>query len=115
MPRYNFPKIVVTGLGAVTPIGNNLQEYWSGLIEGRSGAAPITKFDATDFKTKFACEVKNYDPLLYMNSKEIQRMDLFTQYAISASAMAIEDSGLNFENIDKERVGVIIGSGIGGM
>lgn len=115
MPRYNFPKIVVTGLGAVTPIGNNLQEYWSGLIEGRSGAAPITKFDATDFKTKFACEVKNYDPLLYMNSKEIQRMDLFTQYAISASAMAIEDAGLNLDNIDKERVGVIIGSGIGGM
>jgi 3-oxoacyl-[acyl-carrier-protein] synthase II len=115
MPRYNFPKIVVTGLGAVTPIGNNLQDYWNGLIEGRSGAAPITKFDATDFKTKFACEVKNYDPLLYMNSKEIQRMDLFTQYAISASAMAIEDAGLNLDNIDKERVGVIIGSGIGGM
>ncbi|HAC16882.1 MAG TPA: beta-ketoacyl-[acyl-carrier-protein] synthase II [Bacteroidetes bacterium] len=115
MPRYNFPKIVVTGLGAVTPIGNNLQEFWNSLIEGKSGGAPITKFDATEFKSQFACEVKGYDPSLHMNFKEAQRMDLFTQYAISSAAMAIEDAGIDFEKLDRERIGVIIGSGIGGM
>ncbi len=115
MPRYNFPKIVVTGLGAVTPIGNNLQEYWNSLIEGKSGGAPITKFDATEFKTQFACEVKGYDPSTHINFKEAQRMDLFTQYAISSAAMAIEDAGIDFDTLDKERIGVIIGSGIGGM
>lgn len=115
MPKYNFPKVVVTGMGAVTPIGNNLNDYWQGLINGKSGGAPITKFDASEFDTKFACEIKNYDPLLHMNKKEIQRMDLFTQYAISAAAMAVEDAGIDFEKCDKERVGVIIGSGIGGM
>jgi 3-oxoacyl-[acyl-carrier-protein] synthase II len=115
MPRYNFPKIVVTGLGAVTPIGNNLQEFWNSLIEGKSGGAPITKFDATEFKTQFACEVKGYDSSLHINFKEAQRMDLFTQYAISSAAMAIEDAGIDFEKLDKERIGVIIGSGIGGM
>jgi len=115
MPRYNFPKIVVTGLGAVTPIGNNLQEFWNSLIEGKSGGAPITKFDATEFKSQFACEVKGYDPGLHMNFKEAQRMDLFTQYAMSSAAMAIEDAGIDFEKLDRERIGVIIGSGIGGM
>ena len=115
MPKYNFPKIVVTGLGAVTPIGNNLEEYWSGLIEGKSGSAPISRFDATDFKTKFACEVKNYDPKLHINHKEVQRMDLFTQYAISTATMAVEDAEIDFEKCDKNRIGVIIGSGIGGM
>jgi 3-oxoacyl-[acyl-carrier-protein] synthase II len=115
MPRYNFPKVVVTGLGAVTPIGNNLTEYWNSLIEGKSGGAPITKFDASDFKTKFACEVKNYDPTLHINFKEAQRMDLFTQYALSSATMAVEDAGINFDELDKNRIGVIIGSGIGGM
>lgn len=115
MPKYNYPKVVVTGLGAVTPIGNNLDEYWNALLSGKSGAAPIQKFDATEFKTRFACEIKNYDPLLHMNRKEIQRMDLFTQYAISSATMAIEDAGIDFEKTDKERVGVLIGSGIGGM
>ncbi|MCX6147398.1 MAG: beta-ketoacyl-ACP synthase II [Candidatus Kapabacteria bacterium] len=115
MAKYNFPKVVVTGMGAVTPLGNTLQEYWNGLINGVSGAVPITKFDASTFDSKFACEVKNYDPLLHINRKEVQRMDLFTQYAMSASAMAIEDSGIDFEVTDKDRVGVIIGSGIGGM
>lgn len=115
MPNYNFPKVVVTGMGAVTPVGNNLSEYWDGLISGKSGAGPITKFDASEYKTRFACEVKNYDPLIYMNRKEYQRMDLFTQYAISSAAMAVEDAGIDFEKTDKERVGVIIGSGIGGM
>ncbi|GAB1372559.1 hypothetical protein MASR1M45_26210 [Candidatus Kapaibacterium sp.] len=115
MPRYNFPKVVVTGMGAVTPIGNSLSEYWNGLIEGRSGGAPITKFDASDFRTQFACEVKNYDPTLHINAKEAQRMDLFTQYALSSATMAVEDANINFDELDKERIGVIIGSGIGGM
>lgn len=115
MSKYDFPKIVVTGLGAVTPIGNNLEEYWNGLLSGKSGAAPITKFDASEFKTRFACEVKDYDPLLYMNRKEIQRMDLFTQYAVSSAEMAVEDSDIDFEKVDTDRVGVIVGSGIGGM
>lgn len=115
MLRYNFPKIVVTGLGAVTPIGNNLEEYWSALLAGKSGAAPITKFDAKDFKTQFACEVKNFDCTPFISIKEAQRMDLFTQYAIAASQMAVDDAKINFENTNRERVGVIIGSGIGGM
>lgn len=115
MPRYNFPKIVVTGMGAVTPIGNSLDEYWNALLEGKSGGAPITRFDASDFKTKFACEVKNFDPTPFINFKEAQRMDLFTQFAISAAQMAVDDAGIDFEKNDRERVGVIIGSGIGGM
>lgn len=115
MPRYDFPKVVVTGMGAVTPLGNTLQDYWTGLINGVSGAGPITKFDSKDYDTKFACEVKNYDPALHINRKEAGRMDLFTQYAMSATAMALEDSALDLESVDKDRVGVIIGSGIGGM
>lgn len=115
MPKYNFPRVVVTGLGAVTPIGNNLEEFRQGLLEGRSGSAPITRFDASDFDTKFACEVKNFDPLPYINRKEVQRMDLFTQFAIASAAMAVEDSGIDFEKTDKNRVGVVVGSGIGGM
>jgi 3-oxoacyl-[acyl-carrier-protein] synthase II len=115
MPRYNFPKVVVTGMGAVTPIGNNLEEYWNSLLEGKSGGAPITKFDASEFKTTFACEVKNFDPTEYINFKEAQRMDLFTQYAMVSASMAVEDAGINFDELDKERIGVVIGSGIGGM
>lgn len=117
MAKYNFPKIVVTGMGAVTPIGNNLEDYWKGLLDGKSGGAPITKFDAEKFKTQFACEVKDYDPLLHLNRKEVQKMDLFTQYAMSSAEMAVADAGLDFGNgtIDNERVGVIVGSGIGGM
>src|SRR5690606_37029632 len=103
------------GMGAVTPIGNNLDEYWKALLEGKGGSAPITRFDASDFKTRFACEVKDYDPELHMTTKEIQRMDLFTQFAMSSAVMAVEDSGIDFEKTDRERVGVIIGSGIGGM
>ncbi len=115
MPKYNFPRIVITGVGVVSPIGNNVEEFWQSMMAGKSGAAPITRFDATDFDTKFACEVKNYDPLLHMNKKEIQRLDLFTQYALSAATMAIEDSGMNLEKVNKDRAGVIFGSGIGGM
>lgn len=115
MPKYDFPKVVVTGMGAVTPIGNTVKEFWQSMMEGKSGAGPITKFDASDFDTKFACEIKNYDPLLFMNRKEIQRMDLFSQYAVSSACMAVEDSEIDFEKEDKERIGVIFGSGIGGM
>lgn len=110
-----IPRVVITGVGAVTPIGNTAAEYWQGMMEGRSGAGPITKFDATHFDTKFACELKNYDPTQHISRKEVQRMDLFTQYAMSCAVMAVEDSGLNVESINQERAGVIFGSGIGGM
>lgn len=115
MPKYNFPRVVVTGLGAVTPLGNTVSDFWNGLLAGKSGAAPITRFDAAEFDTKFACEVKDYDSSLHMNRKEVQRMDLFTQFAISSASMAVEDAGIDFEKINTERVGVIVGSGIGGM
>lgn len=115
MSKHNFPRVVITGIGAVTPIGNNVSDMWQAMLEGKSGAANLTRFDATDFDTKFACEVKNFDPLLYMNRKEIQRMDLFCQFGISAAAMAVEDSGIDFEKVDRERIGAIFGSGIGGM
>lgn len=115
MSKYNFPRVVVTGMGAVTPIGNTLEEYWNGLVEGKSGSANITRFDASNFDTKFACEVKDYDPSLHINRKEVQRMDRFTQFAISAATMAVEDAGIDFEKCNRDRCGVIIGSGIGGM
>ncbi|MFH1049704.1 MAG: beta-ketoacyl-ACP synthase II [bacterium] len=115
MANYNFPRVVVTGMGAVTPIGNTVEEFWNSMMEGKSGGGYLTRFDANEFDTKFACEVKNYDPLLHLNRKEVQRMDLFTQFAISSAEMAVVDSGINFENSNKERIGVIFGSGIGGM
>ncbi len=115
MAKYDFPKVVITGIGAVTPIGSTADDYWRAMMEGKSGSAPIQKFDASEFKTKFACEVKDYDPLLHMTQKEIRRLDLFTQYALSSAEMAIEDAEVNFDKIDKERVGVVFGSGIGGM
>lgn len=115
MPKYNFPKVVVTGLGAISAIGHNKNDFWQGLLEGKSGASPITRFDTTHFDTKFACEITTFDAGQYLNRKELQRMDIFTHYAICAAAMAIEDSGIDFEKTDKERVGVIISSGIGGM
>jgi len=115
MSKTTTPRIVITGIGAVTPIGNSVDAYWNGMMNGVSGAAPITRFDAAEFDTKFACEVKDYDPLLHLNRKEVQRMDLFTQFAMSAAVMAFEDSGLNVEQINLERAGVVFGSGIGGM
>jgi 3-oxoacyl-[acyl-carrier-protein] synthase II len=111
----SIPRVVITGVGAVTPIGNTVAEYWQGMMEGRSGAGPITRFDATHYDTKFACELKNYDPTQHISRKEVQRMDLFTQYAMSCAVMAVEDAGINVEAIDRERAGVIFGSGIGGM
>ncbi|MFT5761982.1 MAG: 3-oxoacyl-[acyl-carrier-protein] synthase II [Polaribacter sp.] len=108
-------RVVVTGLGALTPIGNNIQEYWSGLVNGVSGAAPITYFDATKFKTRFACELKNFKATDFIDRKEARKMDRFSQYAMVASDEAIADSGLNSEDHDPDRIGVIWGSGIGGL
>lgn len=108
-------RVVVTGLGALTPLGNNLNDYWNNLINGVSGAGPITKFDPTNFKTKFACEIKNYDPLDYFDRKEVRKMDPFTQYAMVTADQAIKDSGLDLEKIDRLKAGVIWGSGIGGI
>ena len=108
-------RVVVTGMGAVTPIGIGITEYWKGLIEGKNGVGPITKFDATKFDTKFAAEVKNFNPENYVDKKSIKRMDLFTQYAIAVASMAIEQAAFDFEKIDRDRFGVIFGSGIGGM
>ena len=108
-------RVVVTGLGALTPIGNNIEEYWEALVAGKSGGAPITYFDTEKFKTKFACELKNFDPLDFFDRKEVRRLDRFAQYAIVASDKAIKDSGINLETVDKYRVGVIWGAGIGGL
>lgn len=111
----NIRRVVITGLGAVTPIGNNLEEFWQALLDGKSGANPITKFDTTDFETKFACEIKNFDPADFIDKKSVRRMDSFTQYALSTAIMAVDDSKLDLEKINKERIGVVFGSGIGGM
>ncbi|MDO9275742.1 MAG: beta-ketoacyl-ACP synthase II [Lutibacter sp.] len=108
-------RVVVTGLGALTPIGNNIEDFWNGLVNGVSGAAPITYFDATKFKTRFACELKNFDITQFFDRKEARKMDRFTQYAMVAADEAIVDSKLDLEKIDKDRVGVIWGAGIGGL
>jgi 3-oxoacyl-[acyl-carrier-protein] synthase II len=108
-------RVVVTGIGAITPIGNTVEEYWNALIDGRSGAAPITQFDASLFKTRFACEVKNYNPNDFFDRKEARKLDLFAQYAMVATDEAIADSGLDMGAIDKDRFGVIWGAGIGGL
>ena len=108
-------RVVITGLGALTPIGNTLPEYWGGLLSGVSGAGPITHFDASKFKTQFACELKNFDPLNFMDRKEARKYDRFAQYAIVCAEEAIIDSGLVFEKEDCDRIGVIWGAGIGGL
>jgi 3-oxoacyl-[acyl-carrier-protein] synthase II len=108
-------RVVVTGLGALTPIGNTLSEYWEGLLAGTSGAAPITYFDPTLFKTQFACELKGFDPLEHFDRKEARKYDRFAQYALVSVAEALEDAQLPIDTIDKDRVGVIWGAGIGGL
>ena len=108
-------RVVVTGLGALTPIGNTKEEYWDALVKGKSGAAPITYFNTEKFKTKFACELKNFEVTDFIHRKDARKMDRFTQYAMVASDEAIADSKLDMENIDKLRVGVIWGAGIGGL
>ena len=108
-------RVVVTGIGALTPLGNNLNEYWEALKNGVSGANMITHFDAEKFKTKFACEIKNYDSTKYFDRKEVNKLDLYAQYALITADEAIAHSGLNLEAIDKDRTGVIWASGIGGL
>ncbi|MBO9199086.1 MULTISPECIES: beta-ketoacyl-ACP synthase II [Niastella] len=108
-------RVVVTGIGALTPIGNNLQEYWNGLLNGVSGADFITQFDASKFKTRFACELKNFDPLNFLDRKEARKIDRFTQTAIISSDMAVIDAGINKDNVNVDRVGVVFASGIGGL
>ncbi len=108
-------RVVVTGLGAVTPIGNSVSEYWDSLLKGVSGAGPITLFDASKFKTQFACEVKNFDPLKYFEKKEVRKYDRYAQFAIAAATESVEDAGFDMEAVDKDRVGVIFAAGIGGI
>ena len=108
-------RVVVTGLGALTPVGNNVAETWENLVKGVSGAGPITHFDASKFKTHFACEVKNFNGTDYIDRKELRKMDLYTQYAIAAAKEAVEDSGMDLEKEDLNRIGVIYGVGIGGI
>jgi len=108
-------RVVVTGLGALTPIGNTLPEFWEGLVSGKSGAAPITYFDPSEFKTKFACELKNFNVLEFMDRKEARKQDRFTQYALVATQEAVEDAALPLNTLDKDRVGVIWGAGVGGL
>lgn len=108
-------RVVVTGIGALTPIGNSLQEYWNALINGVSGADFITQFDASKFKTRFACELKNFDPLNFLDRKEARKIDRFTQTAIISSDQAVIDAGINKDNVNVDRVGVVFASGIGGL
>ena len=108
-------RVVVTGMGVISPIGNNLNEYWNSLINGVSGADHITLYDASKFKTKIACEVKGFDVTQFIDRKEARKMDRFVQFGIVASDMAMIDAGLNKDNINPDRVGVIVGSGIGGV
>ena len=108
-------RVVVTGIGAITPLGNNLTDFWNNLLAGVSGADTITNFDASKFRTKFACEVKNFDPTEFMDRKEARKIDRFTQFALVVSDQAMVDAGLNKENINPDRVGVVFASGIGGL
>lgn len=108
-------RVVITGLGTLNPLGNTVEEYFAALDKGVSGAGPITRFDASLFKTRFACEVKNFDPLQFIDRKEARKQDLYCQFAMVASDQAVADSGIELDKIDKARVGVVIGSGVGGI
>ncbi len=110
-----FKRVVVTGLGTINPLGNSIQEYWEGLKNGKSGADRITKFDIELQKTQFACEVKDFEPTLYVEKKEVRKHDLYTLYAYGAAQQAMEDSGIDLKTVDKDRAGVIWGAGIGGL
>src|SRR3990172_4478033 len=111
----NKRRVVVTGMGTITPIGIGVDDYWNALLDGKNGVALITKFDASKFDTKFAAEVKNFLPENYLDKKAIRRMDPFTQYALVTAEMAFKDAQFNSEKINKDRFGVIFGSGIGGL
>ena len=108
-------RVVVTGMGAITPIGNTLHEYWDSLLAGVSGADLITQFDASRFRTKFACEIKGFDPTQFMDRKEARKLDRFTQLALVVSDQAMQHAGLHKDNINPDRVGVVFASGIGGL
>lgn len=108
-------RVVVTGMGAVTPLGNNVNDFWNNLVNGVSGADKITRFDATNFKTQFACEVKDFKPEEFFDRKELKKYDLFTIYALVAAEQAVKDSGIDLDTVNKDRIGVIYGSGIGGF
>ena len=108
-------RVVITGLGAITPVGNTAEAFWQALLAGQSGIGLITRFDAADYDAKIAGEVKGFDPTAFIDKKEARRMDRFTQFAIAASRMALTDSGLDLEKEDRSRIGAFVGSGIGGM
>ena len=108
-------RVVITGVGAVTPIGNTAEEFWAALIQGASGIGPITRFDATGFPTRIAGELKGFEPLKYIDKKDDRKFDPFLKYAIACAVMAVEDAGLDLEQVDKTRFGVLVGSGIGGI
>lgn len=108
-------RVVVTGLGAVTPLGNDVKTTWENALEGKSGAGPITQFDASKFKTQFACEVKDFDPSKYLDRKEARKCDRYAQMAIVAAEQSLEDAAFNYDTLNKDRVGVIVSSGIGGI
>ena len=118
MSENHKRRVVVTGMGALTPIGLTVNEFWNSMMEGKSGSDFITHFDTSKVETKFACELKGFDPANYMDKKNARRLDLFSQYAIAAAKSAMEDAGINAENLsveEKETTGVIFGSGIGGF
>ena len=108
-------RVVITGIGAITPIGNTVEEFWKHIQEGTCGIDEITLFDTTEFKTKLDAEVKNYDPLEYFDPKQAKRLDRVSQFAIIAAREAVKDSGITKENTDFDRVGIFVGSGIGGL
>ena len=111
----NLKRVVVTGMGALTPIGNSVEDFWANLLAGKSGAGPITRFNASKYKTRFACEVKDFDPSKYIDKKEVRRLDRFAQFAMVASDQAIKDAGFDTATLNKDRIGVIWASGIGGL
>ena len=115
MKTVELRRVVITGVGAVTPVGNTAEEFWAALIQGKSGIGPITRFDASPLPTKIAGELKGFDPLRYMDKKDERKFDPFLKYAIACAAMAVEDAGLNVERVDRTRFGVLVGSGIGGI
>lgn len=108
-------RVVITGLGAITPLGNSVSDFWDALLRGESGSAPITRFDASKFKTRFACEVKNFNPEDYFDRKEARKLDPYAQYGLAAAQQAVKDSGMDLQSIDHDRAGVIWGTGIGGL
>jgi 3-oxoacyl-[acyl-carrier-protein] synthase II len=115
MKTVELRRVVITGVGAVTPVGNSTEEFWAALIQGKSGIGPITRFDASPLPTKIAGELKGFDPLRYMDKKDDRKFDPFLKYALACAAMAVEDAGLNVERVDRTRFGVLVGSGIGGI